>query len=159
MARISTYLTSTPAGTDLLIGTKDPNSLETKNFSVQSIVDLAAGGGAVTSLTNIGTSGASTLASGVLNIPIYTSITSVQANEIVANTAKTGITAAQASEITTNTAKVGITTPQSTAITDSVKNDTDNNATPKVTNIVTQTSSAPFPPVGGADANTLYIII
>ena len=42
MARISRYPTSTPAGTDLLIGTKDPNSLETKNFSVQSVVDLAA---------------------------------------------------------------------------------------------------------------------
>ena len=44
MARLSTYPTSVPVGTDLLIGTKDPTSLETKNFSVQSIVDLAAVG-------------------------------------------------------------------------------------------------------------------
>ncbi len=71
----------------------------------------------------------------------------------------TTITSAQANEIAANTAKVGITTAQATDITNSVKNDTDNNATPKVTNIVTQTSSAPFPPVGGADPNTLYIII
>ena len=69
------------------------------------------------------------------------------------------ITSAQAIEIVANTAKVGITTTQATAITDSVKNDTDPNANSKVTNIVTQTSSAPFPPSGGADANTLYIII
>ena len=40
MARISTYPTSVPVGTDLLIGTKDPTSLETKNFSVQSILDM-----------------------------------------------------------------------------------------------------------------------
>ena len=44
MARISTYAISAPTGTDLLIGTKDPTSLETKNFSVQSIVDLAVVG-------------------------------------------------------------------------------------------------------------------
>ena len=44
MARLSTYPTSVPVGTDLLIGTKDPTSLETKNFSVQSIVDLAVVG-------------------------------------------------------------------------------------------------------------------
>jgi len=77
MARISTYPTSTPSGTDLLIGTKDPNSLETKNFLVQGIVDLAAGGAAVTSLSNIGTSGVSTLTAGVLNIPNYTADPSI----------------------------------------------------------------------------------
>jgi hypothetical protein len=44
MARLSTYPTSVPVGTDLLIGTKDPASLDTKNFSVQSIVDLAVVG-------------------------------------------------------------------------------------------------------------------
>ena len=77
MARISTYPTSVPVGTDLLIGTKDPNSLETKNFSVQGIVDLAAGGAAVTSLSNIGTSGVSTLTAGVLNIPNYTADPSI----------------------------------------------------------------------------------
>jgi hypothetical protein len=44
MARLSTYPTSVPVGTDLLIGTKDPTSLDTKNFSVQSIVDLAVAG-------------------------------------------------------------------------------------------------------------------
>ena len=49
-----------------------------------------------------------------------------------------------------------ITPTQATAITDSVKNDTNPSGTNKVTNIVTLTS---FPPAGGADANTLYIII
>ena len=46
-----------------------------------------------------------------------TTITTAQANEITANTAKTGITTAQASEITANTAKVGITTAQANEIT------------------------------------------
>ena len=40
MPRISTYAASTPAGTDLLIGTKDPTLKETKNFSIQSILDM-----------------------------------------------------------------------------------------------------------------------
>ena len=69
MARISTYPTSVPTGTDLLIGTQDPTSLETKNFSVQSIVDLAEVDGI--SLSTVGTSGVSTLTAGVLNIPNY----------------------------------------------------------------------------------------
>jgi len=46
-----------------------------------------------------------------------TTITTAQANEITANTAKVGITTTQANEITANTAKVGITTQQSSDIT------------------------------------------
>ena len=46
-----------------------------------------------------------------------TTISTAQANAIVANTAKTGITTAQSTAITNNTAKVGITTAQATAIT------------------------------------------
>jgi hypothetical protein len=68
----------------------------------------------------------------------------------------TTITSDQAAEIVLNNAKTGITTTQATAITNSVKNDTNPSGTNKVTNIVTLTS---FPPAGGADANTLYIII
>ena len=75
MARISTYPTSVPTGTDLLIGTQDPTSLETKNFSVQSIVDLAEVDGI--SLSTVGTSGVSTLTAGVLNIPNYTADPSI----------------------------------------------------------------------------------
>jgi hypothetical protein len=45
-----------------------------------------------------------------------TTITTAQANEITANTAKTGITTAQADAIVANTAKVGITTAQANAI-------------------------------------------
>ena len=46
-----------------------------------------------------------------------TTITTTQANEITANTAKTGITTAQADAIVANTAKVGITTTQANEIT------------------------------------------
>ena len=46
-----------------------------------------------------------------------TTITTAQANEITANTAKTGITTAQADAIVANTAKVGITTTQANEIT------------------------------------------
>jgi hypothetical protein len=61
MARISTYPTSVPTGTDLLIGTQDPISLETKNFSIQSIVTLAnSGGGSGVTLQTNNTSGAAT---------------------------------------------------------------------------------------------------
>tara|TARA_B110000208_G_scaffold117630_1_gene144066 strand:- start:198 stop:2111 length:1914 start_codon:yes stop_codon:yes gene_type:complete len=74
MARISTYPTSVPTGTDLLIGTKDPISLETKNFSIQSIVTLAnSGGGSGVTLQTNNTSGVATLIEGVLNIPNYSS--------------------------------------------------------------------------------------
>jgi hypothetical protein len=47
-----------------------------------------------------------------------TGITVQQAGEITANTAKVGITNAQAGEITANTAKTGITTAQATEISD-----------------------------------------
>jgi hypothetical protein len=78
MARISTYPTSVPTGTDLLIGTQDPISLETKNFSIQSIVTLAnSGGGSGVTLQTNNTSGAATLIEGVLNIPNYSSDPSI----------------------------------------------------------------------------------
>jgi len=78
MARISTYPTSVPTGTDLLIGTKDPISLETKNFSIQSIVTLAnSGGGSGVTLQTNNTSGVATLIEGVLNIPNYSSDPSI----------------------------------------------------------------------------------
>ena len=44
MARISTYATSTPTGTDLLVGTDAEDSNITKNFSIQSVVDLSVAG-------------------------------------------------------------------------------------------------------------------
>ena len=78
MARISTYPTSVPTGTDLLIGTQDPISLETKNFSIQSIVALAnSGGGSGVTLQTNNTSGEATLIAGVLNIPNYSSNPSI----------------------------------------------------------------------------------
>ena len=78
MARISTYPTSVPTGTDLLIGTQDPISLETKNFSIQSIVTLAnSGGGSGITLQTNNTSGEATLIEGVLNIPNYSSDPSI----------------------------------------------------------------------------------
>ena len=44
MARIATYATSTPTGTDLLVGTDAEDNNITKNFSIQSVVDLAVAG-------------------------------------------------------------------------------------------------------------------
>ena len=64
-----------------------------------------------TGFLQIGTSSTTALAGDT------TTITTAQANEITANTAKVGITTAQANEITANTAKVGITTAQANEIT------------------------------------------
>jgi hypothetical protein len=63
-----------------------------------------------TGFLQIGTSSTTALAGDT------TTITTAQANEITANTAKVGITTAQANEITANTAKVGITTAQANEI-------------------------------------------
>ena len=47
MSDISSYPTATPTGDDLILGSQkdDSNIFHTKNFTVQSIVDLAPGGG------------------------------------------------------------------------------------------------------------------
>ena len=77
MAITSTYPIIVPKVTDLIVGTQTYTAADpvldnpTKNFTVQSIVNLAAAGGVVTSLTTTGTTGLSTLAAGVLNIPNY----------------------------------------------------------------------------------------
>tara|TARA_B110000503_G_C7079277_1_gene384415 strand:- start:10 stop:1257 length:1248 start_codon:yes stop_codon:yes gene_type:complete len=83
MAITSTYPIILPKPSDLIVGTQTYTSANpvldnpTRNFTVQSIIDLVpsgggGGSGTVTSLTTTGTSGAATLASGVLNIPNYT---------------------------------------------------------------------------------------
>jgi hypothetical protein len=84
MAITFTYPIVTPKADDLIIGTQtpDPSSSETdtptRNFTIQSIVDLAAaGGGTGISLLTVGTSGVSTLTAGVLNIPNYTADPSI----------------------------------------------------------------------------------
>ena len=70
MANIITYQTVTPASTDLVLGNymNADGISETKTFTVASIA-ASGGGGSVTSLTTVGTSGAATLNAGVLNIP------------------------------------------------------------------------------------------
>ena len=80
MAINFTYPTAIPKITDLVIGTQTPDPLSsetdtpTRNFTIKSIVDLAAaGGGTGISLLTAGTSGLATLAAGVLNIPDYSS--------------------------------------------------------------------------------------
>ena len=80
MAINFTYPTAIPKITDLVIGTQTPDPLSsetdtpTRNFTIKSIVDLAAaGGGTGISLLTVGTSGLATLAAGVLNIPDYSS--------------------------------------------------------------------------------------
>lgn len=54
MAKISTYNLTPPNGTDLLIGTDVTTNNQTKNFSVQSVLNLSAGGGnSVSALVNV----------------------------------------------------------------------------------------------------------
>ena len=61
MAKISTYASTTPEATDLLLGTDTGSSNATKNFTVQSIADFAGGGTqTVSTLTLEGTTNAST---------------------------------------------------------------------------------------------------
>ena len=84
MARISTYTIGVPTGEDLLMGTQDPYSLETRNFTVQSIADL-------------------------VTVEASNGITSFQASSITANTLKTSITPTQAGNIILNNAKVSYT--------------------------------------------------
>jgi len=84
MAITFTYPIVAPKIDDLVIGTQTPDPLSsetdtpTRNFTIQSIVDLvAAGGGTGISLLTDGTSGVSTLTAGVLNIPNYTADPSI----------------------------------------------------------------------------------
>ena len=82
MANISSYPQKQPKPGDLILfsETYDVTAVNpvignpTKTTTIQSIVDMASGGGGgtVTSLTVLGTSGDATLLSGVLNIPNYT---------------------------------------------------------------------------------------
>ena len=75
MAITSTYPIIVPKATDLIVGTQTYTAADpvldnpTRNFSVQSIIDLAEVDGI--SLSTVGTSGVSTLTAGVLNIPNY----------------------------------------------------------------------------------------
>ena len=72
MAIIYTYpVKTTPVINDLLLISDSEDDNNTKKITVGSLPGQASGGGAVTSLTTTGTSGVSTLNSGVLNIPNY----------------------------------------------------------------------------------------
>ena len=153
--------------------------LDLEGGPANTLVDIKGSGGTSISVSNgeivvaglaLGATGTTALAGNTptITVPQATAIaanttkvgiTPVQAGEISVNTSKVGYTEAAVSanaSVAANTAKVGITTIQATDITNSVKNDTNPSGTNKVTNIVTLTS---FPPAGGADANTLYIII
>ena len=98
MAITFTYPIVAPKIDDLVLGTQTPDPLSsetdtpTRNFTIQSIVDLAAaGGGSGISLLTAGTSGVSTLTAGVLNIPNYAadpSIVTIEGSQTI-NGAKT----------------------------------------------------------------------
>jgi hypothetical protein len=98
MAITFTYPIVAPKIDDLVLGTQTPDPLSsetdtpTRNFTIQSIVDLAAaGGGSGISLLTVGTSGVSTLTAGVLNIPNYAadpSIVTIEGSQTI-NGAKT----------------------------------------------------------------------
>ena len=98
MAITFTYPIVAPKIDDLVLGTQTPDPLSsetdtpTRNFTIQSIVDLAAAGGNTgISLLTVGTSGVSTLTAGVLNIPNYAadpSIVTIEGSQTI-NGAKT----------------------------------------------------------------------
>ena len=98
MAITFTYPIVAPKIDDLVLGTQTPDPLSsetdtpTRNFTIQSIVDLAAaGGGTGISLLTVGTSGVSTLTAGVLNIPNYAadpSLVTIEGSQTI-NGAKT----------------------------------------------------------------------
>jgi len=74
MAIVNSYPIGTPKTNDLIVGTSMPDVSTdadpiTKNFSVSDVIALADI--PFTSLTTNGTSGASTLVGGVLNVPNY----------------------------------------------------------------------------------------
>ena len=70
MAIIYAYPIAVPQSTDLILGSvMEGGKLVTRNFRVSDV--SSAGSGTVTSLTTSGTSGASTLIGGVLNVPNY----------------------------------------------------------------------------------------
>ena len=81
MAITFTYPIVTPKADDLVVGTQTPDPLSsetdtpTRNFTIQSIIDLAKVD--IISLSTVGTSGVSTLTAGVLNIPNYTADPSI----------------------------------------------------------------------------------
>ena len=98
MAITFTYPIVAPKIDDLVLGTQTPDPLSsetdtpTRNFTIQSIVALAAaGGGTGISLLTVGTSGESTLTEGVLNIPNYAadpSLVTIEGSQTI-NGAKT----------------------------------------------------------------------
>ena len=72
MARIETYPIDTVlSDSDLIFGSNADDLNKTVNFTIGSVTAFCNKSAAVVSLTTIGTSGAASLTSGVLNIPIY----------------------------------------------------------------------------------------
>lgn len=72
MARIETYPIDTVLSDgDLIFGSNADDLNKTVNFTIGSVAAFCNKSAAVVSLTTIGTSGAASLTSGVLNIPIY----------------------------------------------------------------------------------------
>lgn len=87
MANIRSYPNATVKSSDLILGTSTPlpntnDNPKTVNFSVSDVIALVPDPPQTITLTTNGTSGASTLAGGVLNVPNY--ITGVQS--VVAGT-------------------------------------------------------------------------
>tara|TARA_R110001606_G_C15334821_1_gene645943 strand:+ start:422 stop:865 length:444 start_codon:yes stop_codon:yes gene_type:complete len=147
MAKISTYVVHVPKPEDIVIGTQVYTELNpvldnpTRNFTVQSIVDIAIEENPFKSLTTTGTSGVSTLTDGILNIPNYTGISSLTAGINIVIDSPTG--------------DVTVSSPNA------IVNTTDSYETPKVSHIVSLTQAEYTALVNAAtiDANTLYVII
>ena len=150
--------TNSPADVDdwtIVVDNVNVYGLSATSGDEKAVLTLA---GPNSDVVNVKGSGGTSVS--VVNSEIVIAGLALGATDITALAGNTPtITVPQATAIAANTTKVGITPAQATAITDSVKNDTNPSGTSKVTNIVTLTTAMGFPPAGGADANTLYIII
>lgn len=176
MAITSTYPIIVPKAEDLIVGTQTYTVADpvldnpTKNFTVQSIVDLIStasfvtiGGsqtitGAKTFTTNIAAPNVVGANTGDQSLSISGSVITISGTNSTV-TLPSGL----ALGTTSTTALAGnttvITTAQATAITDSVKNTPDPYPlTPSVTKIITL-DQAEYTAITTPDVNTLYIII
>lgn len=176
MAITFTYPIVTPKADDLIIGTQtpDPSSSETdtptRNFTIQSIIDLVS----TTSFVTIGGSqtitGAKTFTTDIAAPNVGGDNTgdqslSISGSVITISGTNSSVTVPSGLALgtTSTTALAGnttvITTTQATGITNSVKNDTDTyTSTPSVTKIITLTQ-AQYAAITTPDVYTLYIII
>ena len=165
MSNISSFPTAIPDGDDLILGSQiDVAGIpSTKNFTVQSIVDLAPGGGGGSYLPLAGGTMSGNIALGSNNITGINTLNGVNAN--ITNVSATNLygtfwgtidstATATTQAISNNSTKVATTEYVDRA---AITNSTDTYATDKVEYIVTLTQVQYD--AATIDNNTLYIIV